>query len=124
VSKGGRLNARVTRLELASRVRTVTLFSEECLCFPVDEQPEFRWQAEAETAAKVLCPLHGRRFQTIVTRFLYRALHYYVADFEQGWPDRSAQYWLASHPPSWLHMLDLIRKIFVFVLPFVLGLAL
>jgi hypothetical protein len=92
VSKGGRLNARVTRLELASRVRTATHFSEECRCFPVDEQPEFRWQAEAEAAAKVLCPLHGRRFQTIVTRFLYRALHYYVADFEQGWPHRSAQY--------------------------------
>ena len=52
-------------------------------CFPLDEQPEFRWRAEAEEAARVLCPLHGRRFQTVVTRFLYRALHYYVADFER-----------------------------------------
>ena len=31
---------------------------------------------------------------------------------------------LGTPPPSLLHMLDLIRKIFVFVLPFVLGLAL
>jgi hypothetical protein len=38
----------------------------------------------------VLCPLHGRRFLAVVTRFLYRALHFYVADFEQGWPHRSA----------------------------------
>jgi len=67
-------------------------FPETCLCFPVDEQPEFRWRAEAEEAAGVLCPLHGRRFQTVVTRFLYRALHFYVADFERGWPQRSAQY--------------------------------
>ena len=27
-----------------------------------------------------------------MTRFLYRALHFYVADFERGWPHRSAQY--------------------------------
>jgi len=42
---------------LASRARTVAHFSEECLCFPVDEQPEFRGQADAEEAAKVLCPM-------------------------------------------------------------------
>ena len=67
-------------------------FLEACLCFPVDEQPEFRWRAEAEEAARVLCPLHGRRFQTVVTRFLYRARRFSVVDFEKGWPHRSAQY--------------------------------
>jgi hypothetical protein len=30
-------------------------FSEECICFPADEQPEFRWRAEAEEAAMILC---------------------------------------------------------------------
>jgi len=82
----------LARLELASRARTVAHFSEEFLCFPVDEQPEFRGQADAEEAAKVPCPLHGRRFQTVVTRFLYRARRFSVADFEKGWPHRSAQY--------------------------------
>ena len=94
MSKGGSLNARLTRLELTNTTRMAKHFSEECICFPVDEQPEFRWQVEAEAAAKVLCPLHGRRFQTVVTRFLYRALHYYVADFDpstkDGRTDRSS----------------------------------
>ena len=38
------------------------------------------------------CPLHGRRFQTVVKRHLYWAVRCYVADFERGWPHRSAQY--------------------------------
>jgi hypothetical protein len=67
-------------------------FSEVCLCFPVDEQPDFRGQADAEEAAKVLCPLHGQRFQTVVRRSLYRARRFSVVDFEKGWPHRSAQY--------------------------------
>ena len=87
-----RINARLARLELASRVHTAGHFPEACLCFPVDEQPEFRWRAEAEEAARVLCPLHGRRFQTAVKRHLYWALRCYVADLERGWPHRSAQY--------------------------------
>ena len=82
----------MARLELANRAQMAGHFPEACLCFPVDEQPEFRWRAEAEEAASVLCPLHGGRFKTVVTRFLYRALHFYVAEFKQGWPHRSAQY--------------------------------
>jgi hypothetical protein len=46
-------------------------FSPDCLCFPGEEQPEFRWQVEAEIAASVLCPLHGSRFRIVVTRFLF-----------------------------------------------------
>jgi hypothetical protein len=92
VSKGGSLNARLTRLELTNTTRMAKHFSEECICFPVDEQPEFKWRAEAEEAARVLCPLHGRRFQTVVKRHLYWALRCYVADFKRGWPHRSAQY--------------------------------
>ena len=58
----------------------------------MDEQSEFRGQADAEEAAKVLGPLRGRRFQTVVTRFLYRGRRFPVVDFEKGWPHRSAQY--------------------------------
>jgi hypothetical protein len=87
-----RLQARMARLESASRVRTTRHFPEACICFPVDEQPEFRWQTEVDLAASVLCPLHGVRFQIMVTRHLYQALHFYIADFEQGGPHRSAQY--------------------------------
>jgi hypothetical protein len=59
---------------------------------PADQQPEFMWRADAKEASKALCPLHGRRFQIVVTRFFCRALRFYITNFEQGWPQRSAQY--------------------------------
>ena len=68
------------------------LFSPDCICFPANEQPEFKWRVEAEVAAKVLCPLHGLRFQVVVTRYLYRAVRFHITDFKWGWPDRSPQY--------------------------------
>src|SRR5712691_4244337 len=67
-------------------------FPETCLCFPADEQPWFRWRAEAEEAAKVLCPVHGQRFHSVQRYHLYQALHFYVTDFEHGWQDWSPQY--------------------------------
>ena len=45
-------------------------FPEDCTCFAENEQPEFKWRAEAEAAAKVLCPLHGVRFRTVVSAYL------------------------------------------------------
>jgi hypothetical protein len=87
-----KVQARLARLELEFKTRQTTHFPEACLCFPADEQPEFKWKAEAAEAAGVLCPLHRRRFQTVVTRFPYRATRFYVADFKHGWPNRSAQY--------------------------------
>jgi hypothetical protein len=87
-----RLKARLARLELAFKTRNAEHFLEVCLCFPADEQPWFRWRVEADEAAKVLCPLHGRRFQTVVRHHLYQALHFYVADFDHGWPGWSIQY--------------------------------
>jgi hypothetical protein len=82
----------LARLESAFKTEIAKHFPETCLCFPADEQPELKWRAEAEEAAKVLCPLHGKRFQAVVTRHGYQAERFYVADFEHGWPYRSAQY--------------------------------
>jgi hypothetical protein len=86
------LDARVLRLEQSMGMQDRRRFPEDCTCFPEDEQPEFKWRAEAEAAAKVLCPLHGVRFRIIVRRFLYRGLRFYNQDFERGWPHRSLQY--------------------------------
>jgi hypothetical protein len=72
--------------------KTRLRFSPECLCFPDDEQPEFRWQVEAEIAARVLCRLHGLRFKVVLTRFLYRAARFCRFDMEAGCPHRSVQY--------------------------------
>ena len=87
-----RFRARVARLESARSERIATHFQDACICFPVAEQPEFRWQAEVDHAAKVRCPIHGVRFQTVVTRHLYQASRFYISDFERGWPHLSAQY--------------------------------
>ena len=84
------LLARIERAEQSVREPLASLVG--CTCFPSDEQPEFRWRTEAETAATVLCPIHGLRFQTVVTRFLFRALWHYLADVKRGWPHRSPQY--------------------------------
>jgi hypothetical protein len=81
---------RVERAEQAAR--TQLRFSPDCLCFPDEEQPEFRWRVEAEIAASVLCPLHGSRFRIVVTRFLFRAARFYRSDMEAGCPHRSVQY--------------------------------
>jgi hypothetical protein len=81
---------RVERAEQAAK--TQLRFSPDCLCFPDDEQPEFRWQVEAEIAASVLCPLHGSRFRIVVSRFLYRARRLYNSDMQAGCPNRSEAY--------------------------------
>src|ERR1700686_2170054 len=81
---------RVERAEQAAK--TQLRFSSDCLCFPDDEQPEFRWQVEAEIAASVLCPLQGSRFRIVVSRFLYRARRFYSSDMQAGCPNRSEAY--------------------------------
>jgi hypothetical protein len=87
-----KFDARLKRLELTLSTKEVTEFPEECTCFPDNEQPEFRSSAESGHAERVLCPLHGRRYQFVVRRHLYRAARFYRLDFERGWPNRSPQY--------------------------------
>ena len=87
-----RLGARIARLEQRRKMQATKRFPEACTCFPADEQPGFKWRAEAEIAAAVLCPLHGLRFHIVITRDLYRAFRFYITDYKDGWPRQSAQY--------------------------------
>ena len=87
-----RLGARIARLEQRRKMQATKRFPEACTCFPADEQPGFKWRAEAEIAAAVLCPLHGLRFHIVITRDLYRAFRFYITDYKDGWPHQSAQY--------------------------------
>ena len=48
------LKTRLARLESSSKTPLAAYFPEACICFPADEQPEFRWKAEAHAAGKVL----------------------------------------------------------------------
>src|SRR5256885_17210192 len=81
------------RIELAEKTaKAQSVFAPHCICFPEDEQPEFRWRAEAEMAAEVLCPFHGMRFRIVVMRFIYREVCKYLRVFSHDWPSRSDQY--------------------------------
>ena len=86
-----RLGARIARLEQQRKMQATKRFPEACTCFPAEEQPGFKWRAEAEIAAAVLCPLHGLRFHIVITRDLYRAFRFYITDYKDGW-HQSAQY--------------------------------
>jgi hypothetical protein len=54
----------MNRIETAERTaKGKTNFSENCICFPEEEQPFFCDPSEEEVAAKAKCPLHGDRFK-------------------------------------------------------------
>ena len=52
---------RIERAEEALKTRSI--FSPECICFPESEQPFFCSPSEEAIVAMVKCPLHGNRFR-------------------------------------------------------------
>ena len=57
------------RIEQAEQaLKTQSVFSADCICFPEEEPPFFCFPAEEEAAAKVKCPLHGNRFKQPIFR--------------------------------------------------------
>src|ERR1035441_8423665 len=52
---------RIEKLEREKKEAALnrSLQSEECICFPKEEQPFFGFDIEWETAKRVECPLHG-----------------------------------------------------------------
>ena len=100
-----RINARLERLEATITTREKTLLAANCICFPENEQPEFRWKAEVDLAVQVLCPLHGKRFQFVARRKIWQHPEGYYRDFERGWPHSSPQYQKAMraslNPAQW-----------------------
>ena len=90
------------RLEQAeAALKSQSIFSQDCICFPEKERPFFGFPIEMEIASKVKCPLHGERFTSL--------FHLYVPKWlrEKLWEHlathHSEQYrraWLASFPPD------------------------
>lgn len=62
----------------------------ECICFPPDEQPDFRTNEDEERAVKVECPLHGKRFEPR-PHFYIPAWHW-EREVKLRWPRLSQQY--------------------------------
>ncbi len=88
------------RIENAEEaLKTHSVFSPDCICFPDKEQPFFCLPSEEPIAARVKCPLHGNRFRQPI-------FHVYVSSWRaEKEPARrrrlSAQYrkaWDASFP--------------------------
>ncbi len=77
--------------------------SAACICFPEDpeEQPFFPTNEDQERAAKVQCPVHGRRFEP--RYHIYVAAWRWEREQKCRWPRLSTQYhkaWVASFPQS------------------------
>ena len=52
------------RIERAEQtLKTLSIFSPDCICFPENEQPCFCSPDEEPVADNVKCPLHGKRFK-------------------------------------------------------------
>ena len=96
------LKSRVEKLEVdlqQSGAKRVGLGAPACICFPADEEPVFRTDEEQETAAKVHCPLHGKRFEPRI--HIYVAVWRWEREVKYRWPRLSEQYhkaWRASFP--------------------------
>src|ERR1700704_2954369 len=93
------LKHRIACLERASKARGY--FDPACTCFPEKEQPFVGSQAELDIAAKVMCILHGERFQNkTVPIYVSKWLRDKLWDHLQS--QHSPQYckaWFASFPP-------------------------
>jgi hypothetical protein len=90
------------RIEKAEEALDAHLvYSPDCICFSEKEPPFFCSPAEAMVAARVKCPLHGKRLREPI-------FHIYVSAWRvEKEPVRrerlSAQYrkaWAASFPPD------------------------
>jgi len=93
-----RFTERIQRAEEA--MKTLSIVSPECICFPEHEQPFFGFDYERDLAFATKCPLHGDRFQ--------RRPHLFVAGWKierektrrQTLSARFHKAWIASFPPS------------------------
>jgi hypothetical protein len=90
------------RLEQAeAALKSQSIFSQDCICFPEKERPTFGFPIEMEIAGEVKCPLHGERFRPLFHLYTPKWLR------EKLWKHlathHSEQYrraWLASFPPD------------------------
>lgn len=82
------LRNRLVKLE--RREREVAIEA-DCICFPPDEPPELRLQAERAAAKAVRCPLHGERFKNWAPT-IYRVIRLPAHLDPASWAWHSPQY--------------------------------
>jgi hypothetical protein len=93
--------ARIERAERVARAKTGQEYDADCICFPANEMPFFSFPLMEEIAARVECPVHGRRN-------FWHVCHIYVSKWlrdkqQERLARRSPQYqkaWNASFRPD------------------------
>jgi hypothetical protein len=92
----------IQRIALAEeRLRTLSIFSPDCICFPQNERPGFGFPIEMEIAGRVKCPQHGERFtpcmHLYVPKWLREKFAEHLATFHR---EQYRKAWFASFPPE------------------------
>ena len=93
------LLTRIERLERA--MKTKTMYGPDCICFPTDEIPFFAFAIMEEMAARLECPIHGKREFWHLTPLFVPAWR--REQEPKRLPFRSPQYqkaWNATFPPE------------------------
>ena len=91
---------RIERVEEA--LKSQSIFSADCICFPENERPSFGFPIEIEIAGKIKCPLHGKRFTPLF--HIYVPKWHREQQWKHLWSFHSEQYrkaWLASFPSEY-----------------------
>jgi hypothetical protein len=89
------------RIEQAEKaLKTQSIFSPHCICFPEKERPSFGFPIEMEIAGRVKCPLHGERFTPLFHLYVPIWLREKLWSHLSSHSDQYRKAWCASFPPE------------------------
>src|SRR5450432_3306545 len=89
----------IKRIEQAEKaLKTQSIFSSSCICFPEKERPTFGFPIEMEIAGKVKCPLHGERFTPLFHIYVPIWLREKLWNHLSSHTDQYRKAWFASFP--------------------------
>jgi len=91
----------IKRIEQAEKaLKTQSIFSSSCICFPEKERPTFGFLIEMEIAGRVKCPLHGERFTPLFHIYVPIWLREKLWNHLSSHTDQYRKAWFASFPPE------------------------
>jgi hypothetical protein len=80
--------------EAEETLKTQSVFSQGCICFPENEQPFFISPSEETVAAQVKCPQHGNRFAQPM-------FHVYVSQWRSATEPARRQHLSPQYRKAW-----------------------
>ena len=88
------LKSRLSKLEQVKRKMAIEA---ACICFPPNEPPKLRLQAERDAVSGVLCPIHGQRFTRFAGPLIYGEI---ILPLHQN------LHWRTRHSPQFVKAMD------------------